>query len=142
MAVYDDPADEAVEYGNSAQVSDNEAAAEFVMVLLQAGVVAHVMHLQTRSYAEHMALDALYSALPGKVDALVEAYQGIYGLIESYPERPELPRTDNCVAFITGLQRFIADRRGAVSDESEIQNLIDEVASLIDATAYKLKFLS
>lgn len=142
MAAYDDPADETVEYGNSGQVSDNEAAAEFVMTLLQAGVIAHMLHLQTRSFAEHAALDGLYSAMPGKVDALVEVYQGIYGLIESYPERPELPRSDNCVAFVTGLQRFIAARRAAVSDESQVQNLIDEIAALVDATAYKLKFLS
>lgn len=138
----DDQSDEAVEYGNSTQVSSNKKAHEFFMVLLQASVVAHVLHLQTRSYAEHMALDALYSELPGLADTLIEAYQGKYGLVEDYPHPVPLPASNNPVAFVVGLNKYVDQNREAVSDDSEHQNLIDEIVQLLDQTIYKLKYLS
>jgi hypothetical protein len=138
----DNPADEAVEYGNSTHVNSNKTAAEFFMVLLQAAVVAHVLHLQTRSFSEHMALDALYTELPGLTDGLIESYQGKYGLVMDYPERPPLPSASNCVAFVTGLNKYVDQKRADVSDDSEIQNQIDEIVTLLNSTTYKLKFLA
>jgi hypothetical protein len=142
MLAGDNPADEDVEYGNSTHANTNKVASEFFMVLLQAAVVAHVLHLQTRSFAEHMALDTLYTELPGLTDSLIEAYQGKYGLVMDYPPKPPLPASTNCVAFVTGLNKYIDDKRANVSDDSEHQNMIDEIVSLLDSTTYKLKFLS
>ena len=38
-------------------------------------------HFSTKSYAEHKALGKFYDDLIGKIDTIVEAYQGYYGLI-------------------------------------------------------------
>lgn len=138
----DDPSDEAVEYGNSTHANDNADASEFFSVLLAAAPVAHMLHLQTRSFAEHMALDALYSELPGLTDTLIESYQGKYGIVMDYPMPPPLPVSKNPVAFVTGLNKYIDGQRAAVSDDSEIQNSIDEIVTLLDQTTYKLKFLA
>ncbi len=130
-----------IEYGNSNEVSANAKAHEFFAVLLMAAPYAHMLHLQTRSYAEHMALGTFYEELPGLVDSLIESYQGCYGLVMDYPS-PKLPGLDNPAAMLMGLKDYIKANRKAVADEPQIQNEIDEIASLVDSTLYKLKFLA
>jgi hypothetical protein len=46
------------------------------------------------------------------------------------------------VAFVVGLNKYVDDKRMDVSDDSEHQNLIDEIVQLLDSTTYKLKYLS
>jgi len=142
MLANDNPADEAVEYGNSNQTSTNKPAHEFFAVLLMAAPYAHMAHLQTRSFAEHMALGTLYEELPGLVDALIESYQGKYGLVMDYPAPSKLPPLGNPVAMVTQLNLYVDQNREKVSDDSEIQNAIDEIVTLLNSTTYKLKFLA
>lgn len=121
--------------------SENTAAAEFFMVLLHAGTSGHLLHLQTRSYAQHKALDDFYSALPDLADSLIEAYQGKYGLVLDYPSGYSVP-TGDPVQFVSELSDYVTANRGNVGADSELQNLIDEIQSLIDSTIYKLRFLA
>lgn len=116
------------------------AVAEFVMRLMHARTDGHLMHLQTRSFSEHMALGGFYEGIGDLVDGFVEAYQGKYGIIEDYP-RGYTPPSDDCVVELTGLKDFVADTRRDVPQDSELQNIIDEIAALIDSTLYKLRFL-
>jgi hypothetical protein len=39
------------------------------------------------------------------------------------------------------MQKFVDDAREDLPQDSEIQNIIDEISQLIDRTLYKLKFL-
>lgn len=119
------------------EMSDNTDAALFIATLLVAAPVAHMLHLSTRSFAEHKALERLYSELPSAVDELAECYQGCYGRIGSYP-RVMLPRMEKPSQFVAGLVEFVEDNRENVSDDSQIQNVIDEIAQLLDSTAYQL----
>ena len=129
-------------YGASSQVSSNAVAHEFFFVLLQAAPIAHMLHLQTRSYAEHMALDEFYKELPGLVDELIENYQGKYGIVNNYPTQAKMPDAGNPIKLVTGLSVYIHSTRAHVGSDSELQNLIDEIQSLVNSTMYKLKFLS
>jgi hypothetical protein len=129
-------------YGSSEQVSTNQTAHEFFMMLLQAAVVAHILHLRTRSFAEHMALNDFYTELPELVDTLIEGYQGKYGLVNDYPTTVTMPESDNGVKLLESLTIFIAHNRAKLAIDSEIQNQIDEIQTLINSTLYKLKFLS
>lgn len=117
----------------------DKQAAKFFMGLLNAATVAHILHLQTKSFAQHMALDELYKALPDLADAVIEAYQGKYGIVGSYPATISIPKDP--LEFITDLSSFISTYRD-ICEDTEIQNLIDEVAGQVDSTMYKLKFLS
>ena len=117
----------------------NKQAAKFFMGLLNAATVAHILHLQTRSFAQHMALNEFYQAMPELVDAVIEAYQGKYGIVDGYPATISIPKDP--ITFITDFSSFVATYRD-ICEDSEIQNLIDEVADQIDSTMYKLKFLS
>lgn len=142
MLAQDNQADEMVEYGNSAHTSTNGKAHEFFAVLLMAAPYAHMAHLQTRSLAEHMALGTLYQELPSLADSLIESYQGKYGLVIDYPAPAKLPPLGNPVAMVTHLNKYVDENRADVSDDSEIQNTIDEIVTLLNSTTYKLKFLA
>lgn len=123
------------------ETSENAAAAEFFITLMHAATSGHILHFQTRSYAQHVALDSFYSELPGLVDDIVEAYQGKYGLILSYPSGYVVPN-GSPIEFVSALSDYVQSARASVASDSEIQNLIDGVQDHIDSTLYKLRFLA
>jgi hypothetical protein len=45
------------------------------------------------------------------------------------------------LAYMESLQKFVAEARGSLPKDSELQNEIDNIANLINSTVYKLKFL-
>jgi len=121
-------------------MGDHGSLPEFAATLLNAATIAHFMHLQSKSYAQHMALGSFYGALPDLVDAVVEQCQGKNGIIEEYPEQ-EVIGCGDPVAFLTWLKSYVQETRTDLSQDSEVQNAVDEIASEIDSTLYKLRFL-
>ena len=57
------------------------SAADFVGTLFLARDVAHSVHLGTRSFSKHMALNEFYDNIVDLADKFAEAYQGRHGLI-------------------------------------------------------------
>ena len=55
--------------------------ADFVGTLFLARDVAHSVHLNTRSFSKHMALNSFYDEVIELADKFAEAYQGRHGLI-------------------------------------------------------------
>ena len=45
------------------------------------------------------------------------------------------------MAYIKKVADFVDAARKTLPDESQLQNIVDEIADLIDSTAYKLRFL-
>lgn len=107
------------------------------MALLNAATQAHLLHLKSKSYSEHKALEGLYTELPELVDSLVESFQGINGLVENYPPQTIAVSSD-ALKFVEVLSQFVVNNRSSVGQESELQNQVDEIKSLIDSTRYKL----
>ena len=56
-------------------------ANEFIGLLFLGRDVAHSVHLNTRSFSKHMALNIFYERIVGAADDFAEAYQGRHGLI-------------------------------------------------------------
>ena len=56
-------------------------AADFVGLLFLARDVTHSVHLNTRSYSKHVALNTFYDEIIELADGFAEAYQGRHGLI-------------------------------------------------------------
>jgi dihydroorotase-like cyclic amidohydrolase len=81
----------------------------------------------------------LYDGLVEKADAFAEAYQGIYGIERNYPAA--YTYNEEGLTIATELRSWIDANRRRITDRSELQNLIDETVSLLDAQIYKLKFL-
>lgn len=123
---------------------DHKCAAELIVRCFDARTQAHLFHLNAvgGSYALHKALEEFYDAIPDLVDTFTEGYQGVHGLIQlkTYPEAPK--RADSPLDLLTELRKWIMAERDDIgtADDSEIQNNIDEIVSLIDATLYKVRF--
>jgi DNA-binding ferritin-like protein len=123
---------------------DQETVGEFIGTLLHSATITHFMHLQVTgegSNAKHMALAAYYDGIVDLADGLAEVIQGCEReIIKSYPQSfsnaPMEP-----LAYMESLKQFIEINRESVSDESNVQNEIDTIVSLIDSTIYKLTFL-
>jgi len=113
---------------------------EFILTLLHAITNTHILHLQSKSYAQHMALGAFYPALDLLVDTLAETIQGITGEIIEY-EYDYYKPCDTPLEELESLRDFVVGGRGDLPQDTDIQNIVDEVEALINATVYKLKFL-
>jgi hypothetical protein len=56
-------------------------ACDFIGMLFLARDVTHSVHLNTRSYSKHKALQKFYENIIERADAFAEAYQGRNGLM-------------------------------------------------------------
>jgi 23S rRNA maturation-related 3'-5' exoribonuclease YhaM len=118
-------------------------AADFVGHLFLARDVTHSVHLNTRSYAKHKALNEFYDGIVDLADSFAETYQGRHGLIGPISLQ-SAKKTGNVIEFLTDSLAEIEANRYKVCEEkdSAIQNIIDEVVGLYLSTLYKLKFLA
>ena len=121
----------------------SHSASDFVGILFLARDVSHSVHLNTRSYAKHKALQKFYEDVVDLADTFAEMYQGRHGLIGGI-NLQSAKKTNNVVEFLEGQLKEIEDCRYEVVDESDtaIQNIIDEIVGLYLSTLYKLKFLA
>jgi DNA-binding ferritin-like protein len=117
----------------------DDDAAEFIAALLHSSTVAHFMHLSTDSFSAHKALRHYYEDIIELADDFAEAYQGRYNKIKTYPE--EFHSGKEPVKYLKSVLAFVDEARKDLPQDSEIQNIIDEICQLIDRTLYKLKFL-
>jgi len=118
---------------------------QFIAVLFLARDIAHRAHLAATgpgSFAKHEALGSFYPAVIELADQLAEAYQG------AMLELIQIPLLDNefpgeIKAALQAQRKWIvANRYKAVpKEETQMQNIIDEVVALYDSTIYKLNFL-
>jgi len=113
--------------------------AVFVSTLLHSATNAHFMHFQTESYAEHKALQKYYEGITDLVDNFTETYQGKYDKIKTYPDEFHLAKTPQ--KYLKSLCDFVEEIRKELPKDTPLQNIIDEIAALIDSTLYKLRFL-
>lgn len=116
---------------------------EFIGQLFLARDVTHSVHLNTRSYAKHVALNGFYDGIIDLADKFAEAYQGKYGLIGSISLQ-SAKKTNNVVEFLEEQAKDIENARYKVVDKdcTPLQNIIDEILALYYSTLYKLKFLA
>lgn len=116
---------------------------KFIGNLFLARDVAHSVHLNTRSYAKHKALQEFYEGIIPLADDLAEAYQGRHGLIGPISLQ-SARKTGNIVEFLTDQLDELESTRYDVVDKKDtaIHNIIDEIVGLYLSTLYKLRFLS
>ena len=117
--------------------------ADFVGMLFLARDVAHSVHLNTRSYAKHVALNTFYDEIVGLADGFAEAYQGRHGLMGPI-SLMSAKKTTNIVEFLQDQLDEIEKCRYEVCDKTDtpLQNLIDGIVELYLSTLYKLRFLA
>jgi hypothetical protein len=118
-------------------------ASQFVGHLFLSRDVAHSVHLNTRSFSKHMALQTFYDQIIDLADKFAEAYQGRHGLIGPIAV-PAAKKTTNIIEFLQVAMAEVEEARYEVCQKTDtpIQNIIDEIVGLYLSTLYKLKFLA
>ena len=118
-------------------------ANEFLGLLFLARDVAHSVHLNTRSFSKHEALNIFYNRIIGAADDFAEAYQGRYGLIGPITLH-SAKKTANIIEFLQDSLAEIEACRYDVCDKSDssLQQLIDNIVEIYTRTLYKLKYLA
>ena len=118
-------------------------ANDFVGMLFLARDVAHSVHLNTRSFSKHMALNTFYDEIIDLADGFAEAYQGRHGLIGPI-SLMSAKKTGNIIEFLENqLEEIEAGRYDVCKKEdTPLQNLIDGIIELYLSTLYKLRFLA
>ena len=118
--------------------SESTGVTIFFSKLFESRDVAHLNHLGTKSFAEHMALNSYYEEIIPLVDSLIESYQGCYGLIEI--SIGSSGKQDS-VAYFTSLKDYIFENKEKYFKDTFLLNQIDTIIQLISSTIYKLKYL-
>jgi hypothetical protein len=118
-------------------------AADFVGILFLARDVTHSVHLNTRSYAKHKALQKFYESIIDHADDFAEAYQGRHNLIGPI-SLMSAKKTSNIIEFLESQLAEIEGARYDVVDKADtsLQQIIDNIVQLYLSTLYKLRFLA
>ena len=113
---------------------------EFILTLLHAVTNSHIIHWQCidRSYAEHQALGEFYEKLQDLVDDLMEGIMGKYGIGANLPVG-YFPPAKTGREELDALSQYVQEARQQMPQDSEIQNQIDEIQSLINKTIFLLR---
>jgi DNA-binding ferritin-like protein len=116
---------------------EDKDVADFVSTLLHSGTVAHFMHLGTDSLGVHLATGDYYTAIIDLVDQFAEAYMGCYSKkIKNFPEN--FHNAKDPMKYFESLSKYVETNRKAMPDDTQLQNIIDEIAQLIDSTLFRL----
>jgi len=116
---------------------------KFAGILLTSRTQMHIAHLQVQSYAAHMALNAYYDGIVGLIDGLVEEYQGKYGIVKGYKiiGIKDMDTPEAILTYLKSILKFVEVARKQLPQDTNIQNNIDAIVTLLDSTIYKLTFL-
>ena len=119
------------------------SCADFIGTLFLARDVAHSVHLNTRSFAKHSALNEFYDNVVELADKFAETYQGRHGLIGPITLM-SAKKTGNIIEFLEDSMADVEAMRYKVCEKTDtpIQNIIDEIVGLYLSTLYKLRFLA
>ena len=123
----------------------NQVAGKVLVNMAQ----AKLLHWETKSLAEHEALDELFKQLSKIGDRLVESVMGKYGRPELTPEEanftlsnyenPETP--DGLPRFISNIDNCFRNECSSLfstEKDPEIHNIIQEILGVIDNISYLL----
>ena len=113
---------------------------QFIGLLFASRDYAHKAHLNTDSFAEHMALNEFYDGIVDLADNLAEAWMGRN--LQKVGEIPTInPPKGDALTVMKRLLDVVQDTRDFCSDDTVLSNICDEIEQLYSSTIYKLKFL-
>ena len=114
--------------------------AKAIGIMFMSRTLSHMSHLQTKSYAEHKALNKFYDEIVDLADDLAEAAHGQYGILDV----PFVNMSGNIKDPVGMLQGHLRQLEAAMTsvDEDYLQSIFQEVQRLYRGTLYKLTNLS
>lgn len=117
---------------------------KFLELLFSSQIQSHVYHLQTKSYAKHIALNEYYDGIVDLIDTLAENYQGKYGIVEFgfTTNIKGLSGDEDTISYFEKLLGFVQKERENLPQDGMLVNVYDDIEALVSSTHYKLKHLS
>lgn len=112
---------------------------QFIADSMALRTAAHLAHLSSESYAQHVALGDFYAGLVDLVDQYAEVYMGTEGRIKSFP--PAAPPAGNLISHLTSYLGAVAGEQAEDGKNRALGNILDEIQALTAQTIYKLRFL-
>jgi hypothetical protein len=112
--------------------------AAFIARSLALRTAAHLLHLSSTSYAQHMALDEFYTGLVPLVDSYAEVAMGLNARITTFP--PVSPPSGDAATLMDQYLVLIKAELAAETSES-LKNLLAGIEELTARTLYKLENL-
>lgn len=132
------PPEEASDPSSKEGIS-NSIASQFFARARALATTTHFAHLSTDNFSEHSALATFYEDIIGTIDSFCEAYIGLYGKFITLP--PVTPQMQLAVDAIIEFRDWVGKNRSLITDDSSMQNIIDETVELCNTTIYKLQKL-
>ena len=111
----------------------------FVSQTLAVRTAAHLAHLTSRSYAQHMALGDFYDALGDQIDKYAEVYMGLNDQVKAWPSKT--PPAGAPVSLLSSYLLVVRKEQKEDNDSQALLNILAELEELTAQTLYKLKFL-
>ena len=98
---------------------------------------AHIAHWKTKSYSEHKALGHFYEDVIDDLDKLIEAYQGVFGIVEKI----EGEKKDVASEIKDQILWINENRSNIAGNIPALENIVDELTALHMTSLYKLENL-
>lgn len=114
---------------------------QFVAATLGVRAAAHLLHLSTRSYAQHVALGDFYEGLEPLIDTYAEVYMGLEKRQDTWP-RVSLPAADGPVQLVSDYLELVQEEQKEDHESEALKNILASLEELTARTLYKLKNLS
>ena len=113
-------------------------AQQFLALLFLSRDVAHKAHLNTESYAQHMALGSFYDGIIDLADSFAEAWMGREG--KRIGDLPDLknPKGEIVKVLKVHLEIIEETRDFVPKTDTALNNILDEIVALYLSTLYKL----
>ena len=113
---------------------------QFLGLLFAARDFSHKAHLNTDSFAQHMALGDFYDEIIDLADSLAESWMGRN--LQKVGEIPTItaPKGEP-LTVMKRLLDVVKDSRDFTDGDTMLSNIMDEIEQLFTSTLYKLKFL-
>lgn len=114
---------------------------ELFISLLHIQSQARIWHIQTKSYAEHKALNDFYEEIGDLQDKIIETVSGHYGLdngsvglkLDKYVSKEYTK--EKLVQFAKGIDKF----KITFKSKSDIVSILDDIDALTNRTLYLLE---
>lgn len=115
---------------------NHEAVRMLIACLMHGQIASRVLHWKTESIGEHKALAKLYDILGKQMDAYAESYMGVYGRFGDV--KVEVTEIGTANELIEYLSEAVLTMRDTLPNDTQLQNIVDELAAGIDRIAYLL----
>lgn len=114
--------------------------ASLASILFHSRTQVHIMHLQSKSYSQHMALNGYYEGIGDLIDRLVEGGQGkLKTIVTGYTTKSITDNVEPIQFFSALLTEVEGYRKGLV--HPFLEQVCDDIIELISSTSYKLMML-